>query len=106
MLDALRPQNDVDTALDDLFSPVQGGAGRQLNNVDQVALVLLGDEAGRRARELDAGNADQPRIDHEHDAGAAHEPASQAAVAGREPVEAPIEAIESPVQQTSCQAAA
>ena len=34
-------------APDDLFSPVQGGAGRQLNDIDQVALVLLGNEAGR-----------------------------------------------------------
>ncbi len=106
MLDALRPQNDVDTAPDDPFSPVQGGAGRQLNDVDQVALVLLGDEAGRRLCELDAGNADQPRIGHEHDRGCAHQSTRQVPVAEREPVEAPIEAIESPVQQTSCQAGA
>ena len=48
MLDALRPQNDVDAASDDLLGPVQCRAGRQLNDVDQIALVLLGDEAGRR----------------------------------------------------------
>src|SRR5262249_53635392 len=106
MLDALRPQNDVDTALDDLLSPVQGGAGRKLNNVDQVALVLLRDEAGRRARELDAGNADQPRIDHEHNRDCAHQSTRQVPVAERGPAEAPLEAFESPVRETSRQAGA
>ena len=48
MLDALRPQNDVDAAPDELLGPVQGRTGRKLNDVDEVALVLLGDEAGRR----------------------------------------------------------
>ena len=48
MLDALRSQNDVDAAPDELLGPVQGRTGRKLNEVDEVALVLLGDEAGRR----------------------------------------------------------
>ena len=47
--------------------------------------------------ELDASNADQPDIDHEHDGGSAHESTRQVSVAGREPVEAAIEAIESSV---------
>src|SRR5262249_60220799 len=97
MLDPLCPQNDVDTALDDLFGPVQCRTGRKLNDGDQVALILLGDEAGRRLRELDAGNADQPRIHHQHDAGSAHESTRHVSVTERESVEAAIEAIKSPV---------
>ena len=54
-------------APDDLLGPVQGRTRRKLNEGDEVALVLFRDEAGRRLRELDAGNADQPDIDHEHD---------------------------------------
>ena len=71
MLDALRPQNDVDTALDDLLGAIQGRTGWKLNDVDEVALVLLGDEAGRRLGELKGGNTDQPPIDHEHNDGSA-----------------------------------
>src|SRR5260370_41773713 len=97
MLDALRPQNDVDTAPDDPLGPVQGRTGRKLNDADEVALVLLGDEAGRRLRELEGGRADQPRIDHEHGDGSAHQSTRQGTVAGREPVEASIEAVERPV---------
>src|SRR6516165_4847069 len=104
MLDALRPQNDVDAAPDDLLGPVQGLTRRKLNDVDEVALVLLGDEAGRRLGELKGGNTDQPPIDHEHNDGSAHDSTRQAPVAERKPVEAPIEAIESSVQQASCQA--
>ena len=48
MLDTLSTENDVDAAPDDLLGPVQGRTGRKLNEVDEVALVLLGDEAGRR----------------------------------------------------------
>src|SRR5262245_15244983 len=97
MLDALRSQNDVDAAPDDLLRPVQRRTGRKLNEVNEVALVLLGDEAGRRLRELDAGNADQPRIHHQHDAGSAHESFRHVSITERESVEAAIEAIKGPV---------
>src|SRR5215510_8353478 len=106
MLDALRSQNDVDTAPDNLLGPIQCRTGRKLNDVDEVALVLLRDEAGRCLREFDTGNADQPHIHHEHDGGSAHESTRQVPVAEREPVEAPIEAIESAVEQASRQAVA
>ena len=46
-----------------------------------------------------AGNADQPDIDHEHDGESAHESTRQVSVAGGEPVEAAIEAIEAGMQQ-------
>ena len=101
MLDAPRLQNDVDTASDDVLGPLQCRPGRELNHVDEVTLILLGDEAGRRLRELDTGNADQPCIDHEHDDGSAHEATGQVPVTGREPFDAAIEATESPVQQAS-----
>src|SRR6516164_3376867 len=48
VLDALCSQNDVDPALDYLLCPVQCRTGRKLNDVDEVALVLLGDKAGWR----------------------------------------------------------
>ena len=58
MLDALRSQNDIGSASDDVLGPIQCRAGRQLNDGDQIALVLFGDEAGRRLVEFDAGNCD------------------------------------------------
>ena len=73
--------------------------GGKLNHADEVALVLLGDEAGRRPCKLDARNADEPHIDHEHDSARAHEAAGQASVTEGEPLEAAIEAIESPAEQ-------
>jgi AcrB/AcrD/AcrF family len=42
-------------------------AGRQLDDGDQIALVLLRDEPCRRAGELPAGQADQSGIEREHD---------------------------------------
>ena len=97
MLDAIRPENDVGGAPDHLLGAVQRRAGRKLNDIDEIALVLLWDKAGRRACELDAGNADQPSIDHEHDDRSADELPRQVPVAEREPIDAPIEAIESSV---------
>ena len=41
MLDACSPQNDIDTAPHDLLGPVQCRTGRKLNDVDEVALVLV-----------------------------------------------------------------
>jgi hypothetical protein len=97
MLNAFRPQDDIDGATEDLLGPVQRRTGRQLNDIDEVALILLGDEAGRRLCEFDAGNADQPGINHEHDGHGAYQPARHVSVAEGEPLESPIEAIESAV---------
>jgi len=97
MLNAFRPQDDIDAAPEDLLGPVQRRTGRQLNDIDEVALILLGDEAGRRLREFDAGDADQPDIDHEHDGHGAHEPARHVSVTEGEPLKSAIEAIESAV---------
>jgi hypothetical protein len=104
MFDALGPENDIRAVPDHLIGPVQCRAGWELNDVDEVALILLGDEAGRRLRELDAGDDNQPRIDNEHDGGAAHQPPRQAPVPERDPAEAPIEAIEHGVKHARRQA--
>ena len=72
----------------------QRGAGRQLQHGDQIALVLVGNEAGRRAAELPAGQADEPGIDDEDQHRDAEQPRGQRAIAGRQPVEAAVEAAE------------
>src|SRR6516165_4702683 len=99
MLDAIRSQNDIGSASDDLLGPIQCRAGRQLNDVDQIALVLFGDEAGGRLVEFEAGNRDQPDIDHEHDGATAHKSSRQAPITEGEPLKAAIEAVEYGVQQ-------
>jgi hypothetical protein len=68
----------------------QRGAGRQLDHGDQIALVLLRDEAGGRAAELPGGEADQPGIDDQRQQRdrAAMRPVQRGIAAG-EPVEAP-----------------
>jgi hypothetical protein len=86
MLDALRPQNNVDTALDDLLGVIQGRTGRKLNDVDEVALGLLGDETGRRFENSRAAKPISP-IDHEHNAGSAHYSTRQVPVTGDADVE-------------------
>ena len=57
---------------------VERGAGRQLDGGDQVALVLLGDEAGGCALELAAGEPDQADIDDQHQPRQADQPARSA----------------------------
>src|SRR5262249_1104755 len=99
MLNALRPQNDIGAAPDHVFGPVQSRAGRQLNEVDEVALILFGDKAGRDLVKLEAGNGNQPDIDHEHDGTSAHKSTRQTSVAERELLEAAIEVVEYDVQQ-------
>ena len=42
MLDALRSQNDIGSASDDVLGPIQCRARRQVNDGDQIALVLFG----------------------------------------------------------------
>ena len=68
--------------------------GGKLDDVDQIALVLLRNEAGRRRDELIDGERDQPGIDHHHERRYAHEPAGQRAVARRDPLEGAVEAVE------------
>src|SRR5258708_27725485 len=69
VLDAGGGHDDVDRLLDHRLRAVERGTGRQLDDGDEIALVLLRDEAGRRAGELEAGEADQRHIDQENDAG-------------------------------------
>src|SRR5260370_28622474 len=67
MFNAPRPQDDFDGSFDDLFRPGQTGAGWELNDGDEIALVLLWNETGWRARELHARETDQAEIDEEDD---------------------------------------
>ena len=83
--DARRVQHDLGGLRHDRVGARQRGAGRQLDDGDQIALVLLRDEAGRRAPELPAGEPDQAGIDDEHRRRDAHQPRGQRAVAVRQP---------------------
>ena len=99
MLDTGRGHDDLDRLLDHGLRAIECRAGRQLHDGDEIALVLLRNEAGGRAGELEAGEADQRRIDHEHDAGDLHQPPRQPPIARRQPLEAVVEAREKRLHQ-------
>ena len=61
-------QDDVDRPLDHRLGAIERRARRQLHHGDEIALVLLRNEAGGRAGELHTGKADQHQIDHQHQA--------------------------------------
>ena len=84
VLDAGRFQDDVDRLLHHLLGPPQAGARRKLQDGDEVSLVLLGNEAGRRAGEFEAGGADQGDVDHHDDRQAAHQAPGQRAIGVRQ----------------------
>ena len=81
MGDAGRRQNDLRHPARHLVGARERSAGRKLDDIDQIALVLLRDEAGRRPGELEHGEADQTDIDHHHEARDAHQTSRQSAVA-------------------------
>ena len=58
-----RVEHDLGDLARHLVGARERGAGRQLDDVDEIALVLLRDEAGRRLAELIDGEPDQPGID-------------------------------------------
>ncbi len=99
MFDAARGQRDVGDLAHHLLGALERRARRQLDHGDQVALVLLGDEAGGRARELDARHCDQRDVDRQHHGQAAHQAARDVAVAERDPFEAAIEARETGIEE-------
>ena len=69
MLDALRLEDDLGRLLHHRVGARQRGAGRQLDDGDQIALVLLRDEAGRRAARTASRSAPiSAGIDDEHHA--------------------------------------
>src|SRR5262249_29102589 len=78
---------------------------RQLHDSDQVALVLLGDEAGRGAGKLEPRHRDQPDIGDQHNSEAAQQPPRQLPVTVGKPFEATVEAAEPCRQQARCKAA-
>ena len=95
MLHARRLQDDVHCALHHLLRALKAGAGWKLQDGDEIALVLLGNEAGWLAGKFEPGCSDQPDIDHHDDRKGADQPPGQRAVGIRELLEPAIEAAES-----------
>ena len=88
----------------DLLRPFGGGGVGQLDVEQQVALVLLRDEAGRGADELEIGQHQQAGVDQQGDQADAQQAAHQPHVQGRAGAEDPVEQPEEPAQQ-QCPAA-
>ena len=100
---ALGAEYDLGGLPDDRIGAGEGGAGRQLDDGDHIALILRRDESGGRAAELPGGEGDQPGIDEKHHRREADEAAGQRAIAMGDLVEAPVEAPEEAVQQAQRQ---
>src|SRR5262249_52638810 len=94
MHDARRLQHELRGAANDVVRPRQRAAGWQLDDGDQVALVLRGNEAGGRARELPARQADQAGIDDEHQDAQPDQAPRGRGVGVRHTRERPVEAAE------------
>ena len=99
MLDPARIQGNVGGLFHHRFCTRQRRTRRQLHQADEIALVLLGNEARLRMRELPCCDTNQPHIDHEHDRGAANQPARCISIPVRQALKAAIKASKSPVQQ-------
>ena len=87
-------RDDTTGLAHDRLGAIQRRTRRQLHDGYQVALVLLGDEPGGRARELEPGKGDQQHVDHHHQAEHPDQAGGEAGVAVRQPREAPVEAAE------------
>src|SRR5260221_3250119 len=106
MRDAFGLPDELCGAPDERVSPRERRAGRELEEGDEIALILLGDEAGRGAAELPAGQCDEAGVDDQHQHGDANEPHRQRGVAGRQPLETAIEAAEEGARRADQQRAA
>src|SRR6476619_2162734 len=100
MGDPRRVQHQPVDAPRQLVSTGERGSGRQLDDVDEVALILLRDETGGRPAELEDGEADKTGIDHHHDQGHANETTGQLAIAEGQPFEGAIETPEEGVDRS------
>ncbi len=106
VLNTVRRQDNVDCLADHFLGSVQRGARRKLNDGDQVALILLRNETGRRARKLQAGDTDECDVDDENNSQSANETEGEISVPQRQPVKATVKAIETRMKQTLCGAGA
>ena len=80
---------------DDLVGALQAGAVGQLGVDDQVALVLLGNEAaGHGLEHADRVSAEQAAVDQQDDHAEREQQRHDAAVAVDGAVEGPVEALE------------
>ena len=73
--------------------------GGKLQHGDQIGLVLLRHEAGRRARELPGAGGDQARIEDQHQAQRTHQAGGQPAIGFRHRLEAAVEYAEAGTHQ-------
>ena len=78
-------------AVHDIVGPADGRCIGQLHVDQQIALVLLGDELGRRAREAEISQPDEADIDDKHDRTRAQKPADEAGITLVRGVETAIE---------------
>src|SRR5262249_29412331 len=98
MLDTLRPAGDLCHAGDDLVAALQAGAVRELGVDDEVALVLLRDEARGHGPEAQVGQPDEAAVHQQGDHAYTEEQGYRTAVEVRRPVEDPVEAAEEGAQ--------
>ena len=99
--DALGFQGDLAELGHEAVRAFQARAVGKLHVDDQIALVLIGDEALGHDLEAQAGHGQQPAVDHQQDERHAEQAADQEAVAAGEPVEDPVEAAQELVEQRS-----
>ena len=80
----------------DRVGPLHRGGVGQLDVDEQVALILRGDKAGRRARHPPHGQPEQADVDHQHDHAQAQQLPDRPAVGRGDAVEEAVEAPEEP----------
>ncbi len=82
----------------DFIGPLHRGAVRQLDVDEQIALILHGDEAGRRARHPPPGQPEQTEVDHQNNHAQAQHLPDRPAVGRRDAIEEAVETPEEPAQ--------
>ena len=92
--DARRPEQDALHLLRDLEGALEGRAVGELEARDEVALVLVGDEARRHDAEQQRAWRRRGRVTREHDAAPRQQRAHAAVVAPHDRAEAAVEAAE------------
>jgi len=100
VLDPRRLEGDFLQALDDLAGARDRCRIGHLHVDEQVALVLLRNETGRRTGEAQPGQDQQTAIHPDHDQADRKEPGDRARVGVRRPVEGSVERLEKMGQQS------
>src|SRR3974390_2096230 len=95
-----RVEYDLCNLAGNLVGARERRAWRQLDDIEEVALILLRDKPGRRLRELIGRDTDKARIEHHHDEGNADKPSRERAITGGDPFKDMVEAIEETSDRT------